>query len=305
VHCAYSTDTAPTGMLFLLTPESSITVKLLKSRGSQSQLCNRSNERVIVKSIAEGWSVRKRNVLIMIFLCSLMFFMSFFTRPAFAVRPFVTDDARVLDERTMQIETSVRYDRDAFTNLNLVALNPKGKVELTVGFVDGFPLGAESDRSFSITGPLMQVKYLLWETKPNSYPGIAFAFGAAPPWGKGNFRPEKWSEFFYIAATQSLFDNDRVLIHANLGISSTNPATVSTWGVGTQFGIIGGLNGVLEIFYNDPYTGKTGGAYQAGFRYIVSDQVQVDLTMGSGLFGSQQINTFVGMGLRMVSDRLW
>jgi len=32
---------------------------------------------------------------------------------------------------------------------------------------------------------------------------------------------------------------------------------------------------------------------------------QVDLTMGGGLFGSDQLNTFAGMGLRIVSDRLW
>ena len=263
-----------------------------------------SNEKATTQSLAKMQRGRKWYVLIPIHLFSFIFFMSLFTRPALAVRPFVTDDARVIDEHTMQLEASARYERDAFTNLNLFAFSPKDKIELTVGFVDGFPLGPESDRSFSITGPLMQVKYLLWETKPNKYPGVAFALGAAPPWGKGDFRPERWSEFFYIAATQSLLDNDRILIHANLGISTTNPATVSTWGLGTQIGIIGRLNGVLEIFYNDPYAGKTGGAYQIGFRYIVSEQVQIDLTMASGLFGSQQINTFVGVGLRLVSDKL-
>ena len=264
-----------------------------------------SNKRATTQSFVEMQQVWKQYVLILIYLFSFIFFMSFFTRPAFAVRPFVTDDARVLDEHTMQLETSVRYERDAFTNLNLFAFSPKDKIELTLGFSDGFPLAAGSDRSFSIAGPLMQIKYLLWETKPNRYPGLAFALGAAPPWGKGDFRPERWSEFFYLAATHSLFENDRVLIHANLGLSTTNPATVSTWGLGTQIGIIGGLNGVLEIFYNDPYAGKTGGAYQVGFRYIVSEQVQIDLTIASGLFGSEQINTFVGMGLRLVSDKLW
>jgi hypothetical protein len=222
-----------------------------------------------------------------------------------AVRPFVTDDARVLDEHTMQIETSVRYDKDVFTNLNLVAVSPKTNWELTMGFSDGFFLDRESNRSFSIVGPLIQAKYLVWPAKPNKYPGLAFAAGAAPPWGKGDFRQERWSEFAYLASTQPLFDNDRVLIHANIGISTTNPASVATWGLGSQFRLVGGLNGVAEVFYNDPYSGKTGGAYQVGFRHIVSDDLQIDLTAGSGLFGSEQINTFVGMGLRVVSDRLW
>jgi hypothetical protein len=249
--------------------------------------------------------MRKLNFLMTICLITAMALMIISVRPAFAVRPFVTDDARVVGDHLMQIETSVRYDKDNFSNLNLVAFGPTANSEVTVGFVDGFPLQVDSNRSFAMSGPLMQFKYLLWEAKPNACPGLAFATGALPPWGKGEFRQEKWSEFFYLAATESLFDNERVLIHANLGISTTNPASVATWGLGTQIRLIGGLNGVLEVFYNDPYAGKIGGAYQAGFRYIVSDQLQIDTTVGGGIFGSEQINTFVGMGLRVVSDKLY
>ena len=252
------------------------------------------------------WGMGRRlfplNGLFLTLLVALIFALP---RESLAVRPFVTDDARVLDEHTMQLETSVRYDQNTFANLNLLAMSPKQNLEFTAGFSDGFPLDKESNRSFSIIGPLMQVKYLIWPVKPNSYPGLAIAAGALPPWGRGDFRPDRWSQFVFLAATQSLFDNDRVLIHANLGISTTNPASVATWGLGAQFLLIGGLNGVAEIFYNDVYAGKTGGAYQMGFRHIVNDDLQIDLTLGSGLFGSEQIPTFVGMGLRIVSDRLW
>jgi hypothetical protein len=224
---------------------------------------------------------------------------------AWAVRPFVTDDARVVGDHQMQLETSVRYDKDEFTNLTLVAFGPTANTEVTIGFSNGFPLNMESNRSYSIIGPLMQFKYLFWEAKPNAYPGMAGVVGALPPWGKGEFRQETWSEFAYLAFTESLFDKEAVLIHANIGISTTNPAAVATWGLGTQIRLIGGLHGVLEVFYNDPYVGKIGGAYQAGFRQIVSDNLQLDLTMGGGLFGSEQIPTFVGMGVRIVSDKLW
>jgi hypothetical protein len=236
-------------------------------------------------------------------ICSSVLLMD--VRPALAVRPFVTDDARVVGEHQAQIETSVRYDKDQFTNLSLVALGPTKNSEITIGLVNGFPLDAESNRSFSLTGPLMQFKYLLWEAKANGYPGLAMVTGASPPWGRGDFRPDRWSEFAFAAITESLFDNDRLLIHGNIGLSTTNPASVATWGLGTQFRISGGLNGVAEVFYNDPYAGRTGGAYQVGFRHIFNDSIQLDMTTGSGLFGSEQINTFVGMGLRIVSDRLW
>lgn len=240
-----------------------------------------------------------------LFFCLPVLLPFLIVRPAMAVRPFVTDDARVVGEHQMQVETSVRYARDDFTNLSLAAFGPTSRSELTMGFINGFPLDAESNRSFSVTGPLMQFKYLIWGAKPNSYPGLAMVTGASAPWGRGDFRPDRWSEFAFAAITESLFDKDRVLIHGNIGISTTNPASVATWGLGTQIRLMGGLHGVAEVFYNDPYVGKIGGAYQVGFRHIISDSVQFDMTMGSGLFGSEQMSTFVGMGLRIVSDKLW
>lgn len=240
-----------------------------------------------------------------ILLLAVVLLFALLPARASAVRPFVTDDARVVGDHQIQLETSVRYDKDEFTNLNLVAFGPTPNSEITVGFSHGFPLEMESNRSYSIVGPLMQFKYLFWEAKPNSYPGMAAVTGVLPPWGKGEFRQEKWSEFVFLAFTESLFEKEAVLIHANIGISTTNPAAVATWGLGTQIHLIGGLHGVLEAFYNDPYVGKTGGAYQAGFRHIVSDNLQIDMTMGGGFFGSEQIPTFVGMGLRIVSDKLW
>jgi hypothetical protein len=238
-------------------------------------------------------------------LCAVFAMIIVFPGPACAVRPFVTDDARVVGDHQAQIETSVRYSQDEFTNLTLGAIGPTANSELTIGFSNGFPLEKESNRSYSITGPLVQFKYLFWDAKPNSYPGFAMAAGAAPPWGKGEFRPQQWSGFVYAAMTESLFDKERVLIHANIGISTSSEINVGTWGLGTQIRLIGGLHAVMEIFCNDPYAGKTGGAYQVGFRHIISDAVQLDLTGGSGIFGSEQMPTFVGMGLRFVSDKLW
>jgi hypothetical protein len=238
-------------------------------------------------------------------LCTLVISIFLMPQNLFAVRPFVTDDARVVGEHQGQLETSVRVDKNVFANLNLFAFGPTAKSEVTMGWVDGTPLATDSDRRLSASGPLMQLKYLLWEAKPNAYPGFAVVTGALPPWGLRGFRTTKWSEFAYAAMTESLFDNDRVLIHANLGLSTTNPQAVGTWGLGTQIRLIGALNGIVEVYYNDPYAGNTGGAYQVGFRHIVNDNVQVDATMGSGLFGSHRINTFFGMGLRIVSNRLF
>lgn len=229
----------------------------------------------------------------------------FFSRPAQAVRPFVTDDARVVGRAQAQIETSVRWDKERLQHLNLFALGPTERLELTAGFIDGFPLEDDVARVFAIAGPLMQAKYLLLDTIPNGRPGLAIAGGGSPPMGSGSFKPETWREFAYMAMTASFFDNDRVLLHWNVGFTTDNYTTKATCGIGTQFRIVGGLNGVAEIFQNDPYGGDTGGAYQAGFRYAFSDYVQVDMTGGTGFFGKRDTTAYYGMGVRFVTEKLW
>jgi len=232
-----------------------------------------------------------------------VFFLT--TRPALAVRPFVTDDARVVGFHVGQLESSVKADKNVVVNLNLFAFGPTERLELTLGWTDGFPHGRNDARVLSFQGPLVQAKYLFIDTKPNATPGLAAVAGGFPPWGSQTFKPDASREFFYIAMTESLGDADRVLIHGNLGFTSTNSNTVAYWGIGTQVRIWGGLNAIFEVFQNDPYAGDLGGAFQTGFRYIVSDNLQIDMTGGTGLWGDPHLSAYYGMGIRMVTDRLW
>ena len=235
--------------------------------------------------------------LILLFLCS--------PHPAHAVRPFVTDDAAVVGNKLILLETSLLWDKTRLQNLNLLAYGPTDKLELTVGFIDGFLTEAEDATGrFSVAGPLAQAKYLFKEPTPNGMPGIAAVVGFNTPYGSNNFGNASWGEFAYLAVTESLGENDRVLIHGNVGTAYGKPEdtwkNIYTWGLGTQIGIMGGLNAVAEIFSGDPYSQTAGRAFQAGFRYFVSRWVQVDATVGSGLRGSPEIDNWVGCGLRMI-----
>jgi hypothetical protein len=236
---------------------------------------------------------------------ALIFFTVIAVRPVAAVRPFVTDDARVVGYHVGQLESSVKADKNVVANLNLFAFGPTQNLELTVGWVDGFPHGRGESRVFSMQGPLMQAKYLFFEAKPNATPGLAAVVGGFPPWGSRGFKPDTSREFIYIAMTESLGDADRVLIHGNLGFTTSNPHTVATWGLGTQVRVKGGWNAIFEVFQNDPYAGDIGGAFQTGFRYIFNDNLQLDMTGGTGLWGEPRPSAYYGMGIRIVTDRLW
>ncbi len=43
-------------------------------------------------------------------------------------------------------------------------------------------------------------------------------------------------------------------------------------------------------------------SYQAGLRHIVSDLIQLDLTVGQGLAGANKLPVWYGIGVRLVTE---
>jgi len=247
------------------------------------------------------------------FLLSAIFILSILSlvspQQAMAVRPFVTDDARVVGSKLFLLETSLKGNNGVLQNLNLLAYGPNDKLELTVGFVDGFTTKGYDRHRLSIGGVLGQAKYLFTEGTENGMPGVAFVTGFGAPYGTNSFKAESWTNFGYLAITEALGKNEQVLIHANVGVNYTKSddkyRTSATWGLGTQVRVIGGLHFVGEVFHGDPYAGDSGWAFQTGVRYFVSERVQLDATVGSGFAGNNQPKEFAGCGLRVVFDPPW
>ncbi len=242
-------------------------------------------------------------------MLGLLLFFILVPRPALAVRPFVTDDARVVGKNLFLVETSLHRDSSALSNLTIFSYGPTEKLELAIGFENGFLLEGENSWKYSVAGPLGQAKYLFTEGTPNGYPGVALVVGANTPYGTNNFNSPSWNHFAYLAFTESFGEKERVLIHANIGINYSKPDDswkyATTWGVGTQIRLIGGLHYVGEIFHGDPYAGDAGGAFQTGFRHFISEKIQIDATVGSGLWGDNKPETFFGCGLRIVFGPPW
>jgi len=228
--------------------------------------------------------------------------------PAMAVRPFITDDARVIGYDQWQLETSLRVDKHKIQNLNLFAYGMTENFELTAGWLDGYL--RQQPYGLSLSGPLLQGKYLFLESKPMSLPGVALAFGVNPPLGTGGLKPDNWSEFVFLCLTETIFSNESWLWHANIGTAVEHQPQGAkftlTWGIGTQIKIWGNLCTVQEIVSGDPYSSvqTKGGFFQFGFRYFFSDNIQADIEIGSGLWGNPKPDTAVGLGFRMVFGSL-
>jgi hypothetical protein len=245
-------------------------------------------------------------------------------RPAHAIRPFVTDDARVVGNKLAQLETWLLVDRLGLEHNALAAIGPTDWLEFTVGLTHG---GVHSgpDSGYSITGPIVQVKALVVAARNNRWPGLAISAGVLPPLGYGAFTPPGWSGFTYLALTESLFD-EWLLLHANVGIavgdvgssvggggpSTSRIRALLTAGFGFQARIVAGLHGVAEVYYGDPYDLRSDfPAMQVGFRYIFNDRVQIDGTFASTLMavahagGHAQTEQWGTLGLRLVTPELW
>jgi hypothetical protein len=189
-----------------------------------------------------------------------------FAPSAHAARPFVTDDARVVDRDGCQIETFVkrqgRYDESEFWFLP--ACNPWG-AELTAGHirVDSTPNG-------DTRATVLQAKMLL---KPLVTNGSGFALTL------GTLVSSATSPYFNAIGSFS-FADDRVVLHTNLGGIRDNVANLSrgTWGAGAEVLLAAPrLYGILESY------GQRGEkpTLHTGLRiWIVPNRIQVDTTVG-------------------------
>jgi hypothetical protein len=223
-----------------------------------------------------------------------------------AVRPFITDDARVVGWRLGQYETWLRFDKHAWQHWNMIAYGPTKRWELAAGLVHGLEAPQSEHQGYTYAVPLLQAKYLIHEYKPNKAPGVAIAAGTFLPGGHGAFKAPGYGAFGYVAVSQCFGKNENVLIHGNIGIShiqySNSNTSVLTWGLGTQIRTVGGLHVLGEIFSGDPYVPGSGLSYQAGFRHFVNNFVQLDLTVGQGISGQNKLPFWYGVGVRLVTD---
>ncbi|MDQ3267649.1 MAG: hypothetical protein M3P47_02820 [Pseudomonadota bacterium] len=230
--------------------------------------------------------------------------LMFVNSKSYAIRPFVTDDARVVGDRIAQVETWAVFDNHKATHNALFAIGPTPWLELTSGLSQRYSF--VDKKGYGISGGLLQLKALLRDTKPDSGPGVSFSVGVIPAFGSGSLTPDGVTRFEYGILSQSFF-NDDLLFHANLGASSKKDLQQSrtmTAGFGFQARVIGGLHAVAEIYRGDPYdpTIKVM-ASQVGFRHIFSDTVQIDGTIGSTF--DRHAEQWMTIGIRVVSPKLW
>ena len=223
------------------------------------------------------------------------------------VRPFITDDARVVGDRLAQLESWIRVDKEAAQHWILGAYGPHPILELTAGGVYGYQIENESKKTFTYALPLLQAKFLFKEYKPNKAPGFGMVVGTFLPVGRGSFKPSGYGTFGYLTVSQCFGEGEKFLFHGNLGgnylhVDGSNNL-IATWGLGTQIKAYKGMHIVGEVFSGDPYIPGTGTSWQAGYRYFFSDLFQIDMTVGNGIAGEVVMPFWFSAGIRIVTEK--
>ena len=213
--------------------------------------------------------------------------------PAFAARPFVTDDARIVADGGCQIEAFVKQQRNFGERETwfLPGCNPAGNLELTFG-----GLRIQNDADGRASALIAQGKTMLRPLQTNDV-GVALTLGAL---GQRPYTADPvshWSPFVNLISSISL-KNDAFVVHFNAGaLDDRNTAVLRpSWGLGAEILLTPSLYAIVESY------GQKGekASEQIGLRFwVVPERVQVDGTLGSQRSGPPARN-WMSLGLRLL-----
>ena len=188
---------------------------------------------------------------------------------AHAARPFITDDARVVDQGHCQVETYYKEQR-AYPGSEywlLPACNPFG-VELTLG----------GNRAAGERNAVAQGKTLLRELRSNDF-GLAASAGAIG------------EDAFVNGIASFSFLDDRAVVHTNLGVLRR-----PTWGVGLEALLAAPrVYGIAEAF---GVRGEKATLHYGVRFWVVPGRFQIDATRG--VQDSAPATRFYTVGLRVI-----
>lgn len=227
--------------------------------------------------------------------CSALL-LSLLLSPAWAARPFVTDDARLTTAGSCQLESWLRIYPDSREFWALPACNPGGDLELTVGGGHVSVSGGNASNDY-----VLQAKTLVRVLERNGWGwGIAAGTVRHPEVNPGpNLLGNTYA---YIPLSVSFLD-DAVVVHGNLGWLRDRASRRSnlTWGLGGEFQLVPRMAAIAEAFGDnrgDPYL-------QVGARFfLVPEWVQLDATIGQQVVGPSGGRWF-SFGIRLTPDRLF
>ena len=209
---------------------------------------------------------------------------------AMAARPMLTDDARIVDPKSCQLESWVRDSKQVTEYWALPACNVTENLEVTIG---GSLEGEKGHSSFA--NELYQIKSIIRPIAENQT-GYSIVLGnGRDPKRTMNKAIQDW----FINVPISYPYNDRLVIHTNLGVTHlTDEHTEKmNWGLSSEYNYNERIDLISEVFNqssNSTY-------FQFGLRYwLIKNRAQIDTTYMNSFNHIGEDQSF-SVGLRLLS----
>ena len=209
-----------------------------------------------------------------------------------AARPMITDDARMVDAQSCQVESWFRKTPSGNESWALPACNPTGSFEFTLGGGTLHSKGADQTRDLVI-----QAKTLLKPLNANGW-GIGLSLGNVVHSGS-ELKPKALGDVYVNVPMSAAFMDDTIVLHANAGWLRERSEHIdrATWGLAAESRLNDRIYLVTEAFGRT----KDKTQYQIGLRFwVIPDRVQVDTTYGDA-FSSPGQSRWISIGVRLLS----
>ena len=207
-----------------------------------------------------------------------------------AARLMMTDDARIVDPKSCQLESWVRDSKHMTEYWAQPGCNVGQNAEITIG---GSLEGENGHSSFA--NEIYQIKSIIRPIDINQT-GYSIALGnARDPKRTMNKVIQDW----YLNVPISYPYNDRLVIHTNLGVTHlTDERTEKiNWGLSSEYNYNERVDLISEVFNqssNSTY-------FQFGLRYwLIKNRAQIDTTYMNSFNHINEDQSF-SVGLRLLS----
>lgn len=211
----------------------------------------------------------------------------------YSARPLITDDARIVDKGSCQLEAWSKTTKTVKEYWALPSCNFLGNFEITAGGTKSY--GVDNQQWGN---QLIQAKTLFKEPSTNDW-SIGFAVGQIKTNAYSENQKSK-DNYFYIPITQS-FNDDSLFLHINIGSSRVANNTSKTYnsGVGLEYQIASKSYLIYEVFQDSSEKLQ----FQGGVRHwIIPNQVQLDFTYGNKV-KTNSSNSWFSIGIRLLSPK--
>lgn len=232
-----------------------------------------------------------------------------------AVRPFVTDDARVADQGQLELEiipdlVLPRGERALFEQSVVASFGVLPFFELGIGGA----IGTNHGEGTAIANPELRAKLLFLRADSRGVPGVALVLAAALPYGRGVLYSPGTALNLIAPITSQLFGGG-LLIHLNVGLIAGIPRENAGRAIHPYAGLgvdatlgLEGLRFVGEIYTGEPLAPWSSRvATQFGGRYEFNERFNLDLVFGASPFEAGRrfrggSDLWVQLGARLLFD---